>query len=778
MTNVAEGFEPSGFTGADEPMLLTGLPPDKAHAVRELLRERSHLSERYRRVIETTSDAIVITDPERRIAFANPAAHALFGYPGESLLGMRVAETLPVEMRDSVSAFEGAALAGAPQRYETVLVRSTGERRTVSVSTSPLREGSEVTGVVASLRDVTDERRARDAVARSESRYRSLVETATDAIYTMGADSCFTSVNNATCEIAGYPREELLGRRVRWLLDPDEFGEVQRHFQEALDGRARRYECHLYRRDGERRLLSVTNTPIFQGTAVVGVLGIARDITAGREREEALMRSEARYEHLVETAPDAIFTLDAGGRFTSVNRSLERTIRRPRSELIGVRFSVVLDDRQVQRAETLFAATLSGRRQRSELRYRGDNSTLRTGSIITAPIVEDKRIVGVLGIVRDVTEERLLGAQLLQREKLAAVGQLVSGVAHELNNPLAGIMAFAQLLESSPDVTLDQRDSVETIHKEAKRAAKIVSNLLLFARQRDPERTSTDLNRVMADTLELRRYVLRTQQVEIVTEFDADLPLVWGDPFQLQQVVLNLLTNAEHALRGAEGVKRITMRTHRVDDRVIASVSDTGPGIAPEALNHIFNPFFTTKEIGEGTGLGLSISDGIVRQHGGQIVVHSTPGDGATFSIELPRTTPPNGSLDASAVEVRAQSSARTLLIVDDEASIRHALTRYLEREGHAVDAVATGGEALALLRDKRYDGILLDLRMPDVSGGEVYATLRETDPEHAERVVFATGDVESDAAREFLRSAQRPYVSKPFVLPTVAHLLCGAARR
>ena len=778
MTNVAEGFEPARLSGTDESLLLAGLPPDKAEAVRELLRERSYLSEQSRRVIETSSDAILITDPDRRIAFANSAAHQLFGYPRDTLIGMRVADTLPPEMRDSVSAFEAAALGGTPQRYETVVLRSTGERRTVSVSTSPLREGNQVTGVVASLRDVTDERRARDAVARSEARYRNLVETATDAIFTMDADGSFTSVNRATCEIAGYAREELLGRRARWLLDPDEFAEVDRHFQHALDGRARRYECHLYRKDGDRRLLSMTNTPIFQGTTAIGVLGIARDITADREREEALLRSEARYEHLVETAPDAIFTLDVDGRFTSVNRSFERTCGRPRAELLGVRFNTILEGRQAESAEALFQATLAGRRQRSELRYRDVDGMVRTGSIITAPVLEDGRIAGVLGLVRDVTEEKLLSAQLLQREKLAAVGQLVSGVAHELNNPLAGIMAFAQLLESSTAVGPDDRDAIEIIHKEAKRAAKIVSNLLLFARQRDPERASTDLNRVILDTLELRRYVLRTQQVEVVTELDPDLPLVWADSFQLQQVVLNLLTNAEHALRSVDDNRRITLTTRRVESRVVASVTDTGAGIPHDALDHIFNPFFTTKAIGEGTGLGLSISDGIVRQHGGQITVKSTPGYGATFAIELPITTPPTGDGVANAEEELSRAAPRLLLIVDDESSIRRALTRYLEREGHTVDAVATGAEALQLVRDRRYDGILLDLRMPDQSGDAVYATLLERDPELAERVVFATGDVESDAARDLLQTAKRPYVSKPFVLPTVAHLLCSVGRR
>ena len=181
-----------------------------------------------------------------------------------------------------------------------------------------------------------------------------------------------------------------------------------------------------------------------------------------------------------------------------------------------------------------------------------------------------------------------------RQERLAAVGVLVSGVAHELNNPLAGIMAFAQLLHSTASMTADQRDALETIHREAKRAAKIVSNLLLFARQRDPERRNTDLNKVMLDTLELRRYMLRTQQVEVATDLDPALPPTWADAFQLQQVVLNLITNAEQALRAHAGMKRIILATRRRDDRLEMIVSDNGPGIPVANLDRVFNPFFTT----------------------------------------------------------------------------------------------------------------------------------------------------------------------------------------
>jgi CheY-like chemotaxis protein len=338
------------------------------------------------------------------------------------------------------------------------------------------------------------------------------------------------------------------------------------------------------------------------------------------------------------------------------------------------------------------------------------------------------------------------------------------------------VRAFAQLLESAPGSAEEQREAVKAIHKEAKRAAKIVSNLLLFARERDAERTRTDLNAVMADALELRRYVLRTQQVEVALELDPSLPAVWADPFQLQQVVLNFITNAEYALKGVAHEKRITLRTWFANSRVCASVADNGTGIEAEVIDRVFNPFFTTKGVGEGTGLGLSISHGIIRQHGGHIGVESVSGNGAVFTIDLPLSPLATTKPESGPAGARRGSGSSSFLIVDDEPSIRRALVRYLTREGHAADSAATGEEALAQMAAKRYDAILLDLRMPDTAGYGVFERLRAEDPEHAARVVFATGDAESESARAFLREAERPFVSKPFVLPAVVRLLCDVA--
>lgn len=745
----------------------------------EELTASRELAERHQHVVETSSDAIVITDLERRIAFANPAAIGFFGH-GLALIGMAAARIVPDETKEEVRRHEDLALSGAPQRYECQVLRRDGERRIVAVSTAPLRERGEISGIVASLRDVTEERRARDAVSQSEARYRHLFESASDAIYTMNLRGIFTSMNDAAVAMSGHPRGELLGRNSRFVFDDDaEVGRVREQFDRALAGESARYECHFRRADGERRLVSVTNTPLRLGAEIIGVLGIARDVTDERARAAALARSEARYTRLVESASDAIFAVDAAGQFTAVNHALEHAVGLGREALVGAPLDRLIDARDSATAQGLLGRTFEGERCRGSLRYRAADGSLRQGSVITAPVFEDGVITGALGIMRDVTEERRLAEQLLQQEKLAAVGQLVSGVAHELNNPLAGVMAFSELLLSSGAAQdVDARHAMETIHHEAMRAAKIVSHLLTFARQRPAERTDADLNAIVADTLALRRYALRSAQIEIDVVLDPAMPRTWADPFQLQQVVLNLLGNAEQALAEWDGPRRIAVWTRSEGTTLVIAVSDSGPGIPREERDRIFNPFYTTKPVGQGTGLGLSISDGIVREHRGLIRVESQLGEGATFFVEIPLAGRP-APLPAHAAPAVPQphvsgAGPRRMLVADDESAMRSALSTFLVTQGHAVTAAAGGLEARALLNANEYDVVLLDLRMPDLGGDALYDELRSRDPRHADRVVFVTGDVQSDAARRFLARSGRPVVGKPFQLDELATVLAG----
>lgn len=644
----------------------------------------------------------------------------------------------------------------------------------VAVANARLYEGAQA-AAERYRRAVDDERRARDAVAQSEARYRNLFETATDAIYTLDPIGSFTSVNEATCRLFGRRRGDLLGRSPLPFVASSDTATVKEQFKAALLGHARGHECVFVRPDGMRRLASVTNSPIRHGSHVIGILGVARDITEERERELALRRSEVRYTQLVESASDAIFTADTQGNLTAVNRSLEQATGRTREQLLGVPVFALIDPRDRAAAAAALDAALAGEHPRGQLRYLDATGSLRHCSMTVTRLSEGEIVTGVLGIVRDVTDERRMTEQLVQQEKLAAVGELVSGVAHELNNPLASVMAFAQLLLAAPSDQPADQEAIDAINQEAKRAAKIVANLLTFARQHQPERTIADLNRVVQDTLELRRYALRTAQVDLDADLDPELPLTWADPFQLQQVVLNLLTNAEHALAGWDGEKRIRVATRLRGDHLVVAVTDTGPGVPAENLTRIFNPFFTTKPVGEGTGLGLSISDGIVREHGGRIRVDSHLGHGATFEIELPHTRLPSSTPASTSLEPVFVPGTKRILVVDDEAAIRHAVSIYFRSLGHVVDVASSGAEGVALARDSHYDVALLDLRLPDTTGDAILRQL-QSDGSVPGRVVFVTGDTQSEAARSALDATGCEVVGKPFLLDELAGVVLAPA--
>jgi two-component system NtrC family sensor kinase len=363
-----------------------------------------------------------------------------------------------------------------------------------------------------------------------------------------------------------------------------------------------------------------------------------------RDRDRLVAHAEARYARLVESAEDAICTLDVAGNLTSVNRALECAMGRRRATMLGRPFEEFLPPEERADKWKMFQATLGGSRERHDMRFRSGPGKIRISTVITTPIHERGRVTGVLAIFRDVTDERALLEQVVRREKLAALGELVGGVAHEVNSPLTSILAFGQILQASHPGSEESRRAVNTIVNEAKRAARIVGKFLTFARQQPSEKMRTDLNQVLVDTIELRRYPLRMQQIAVDVDLADNLPTTWADPFQLQQVFINLLNNAEQALTANPGVRRIVVHTELRGGELVAAVTDSGPGIAPEHLPHIFNPFYTTKARGVGTGLGLSISFGIVREHGGVLRVHSEPGQGAVFEVTLPVVAPPTAS--------------------------------------------------------------------------------------------------------------------------------------
>jgi two-component system NtrC family sensor kinase len=390
----------------------------------------------------------------------------------------------------------------------------------------------------------------------------------------------------------------------------------------------------------------------------------------------------------------------------------------------------------------------------------------KTLHIFSFPIFDEAgEAKGTVHTVRDTTDDKALRLQLLQTEKLAAIGELVSGVAHELNNPLTSVLGYAQLLQAA-DVTPEMRDDLRTIYQEAQRSAKIIENLLTFARKETAEKQYTDINQVLRDTLKLRAYQLKVDDVELTRELDENLPWTMAAPHQLQQVFLNLINNAHQAVMGSTGDRCLTLRTE-TDSRVIrVLIVDNGPGIPEEHIGKIFDPFFTTKDVGQGTGLGLSIAFGIVQEHNGRIWAESEPDEGTTFIVELPIVERPGGDVprlnDTDTLE--GQSSKR-MMVIDDEEEILEVVGRILERLGHRVVTVDSAETALDKIASQHYDLVICDVRMPGIGGQGLYQSLRANHPDLAKRVIFTTGDTVSRTTRAFLENVGTPYLSKPFMI-------------
>ena len=418
--------------------------------------------------------------------------------------------------------------------------------------------------------------------------------------------------------------------------------------------------------------------------------------------------------------------------------------------------------------------------------------TARTIERFGRPVLDaGNELLGRLEIYRDVTGQRMVQSKLLQTEKMAGLGQLVSGIAHELNNPLTSIIGYSQLLLGRR-LTAPQEADGRLIHQEAERAARIVKNLLLFAREARPERRPVNLNEIVERTLALRNYELRVENIELAQDLAQDLPPVMADSAQLQQVLLNLLVNAEQAIRQGSGEGSIRVRTRKtLRGRVSFEILDSGPGIPQEIIPRIFDPFFSTKPSGAGTGLGLSITCGIVKEHGGDISVQSQLGHGAKFTVELPATiqsvAPPPAQPGSSitkknptAVTVRAMRGER-VLVVEDEPTVAHLIADVLSEEGHKVEIVLDGRDGLDRATAGDYALIICDLRMPHLDGRAIYRQLVALGSPMRHRLMFVTGDTLAPRTLEFLEKSGLPFLAKPFLveeLKAVVERALDAAER
>ena len=403
-----------------------------------------------------------------------------------------------------------------------------------------------------------------------------------------------------------------------------------------------------------------------------------------------------------------------------------------------------------------------------------DASVLVVEITAHAEVDRQRGVVLVEAIFRDTTEFRRLKdrsrdlyQQLLQAEKLAVLGQTISQVAHELNNPLATILSWAERLQEQ---TLDatSKRGAEAIVNATERATRIVRDLLTYAKPRPSTRAMIDLNHVVRETLELRAEEQAANSIDVVTALAAGLPPVFADAHRIQQVLLNLMNNAEQAMVTSHGRGSLVVRTWHdaALNTVSFDVSDDGPGLAPEIRTKIFDAFFTTKPVGEGTGLGLAVAYNIVKDHGGRIRVDSEAGRGTSFVVDLPVSAtaeaPPSPSPSPAPSPKEAVRGA-SVLVVEDERALASAMGEALQDAGLKVDIAGDGEDALARIRKGGYDAVICDLKMPRVSGMVIYRAIAAATPSLARRVIFVTGDVAATDAERFLAESGCRWLVKPF---------------
>jgi two-component system NtrC family sensor kinase len=511
--------------------------------------------------------------------------------------------------------------------------------------------------------------------------------------------------------------------------------------------------------------------------AMADLLSVA---LSNAELVETLRQAEWRFRTLFRAAPDAVLTVLQSGRIREANDAVRDVFGLDPANIVGRVLTDLVVEEDREKLESALAAASTGAPARLEVTLHrdvpgGPDDPHRVVALAASRLPEAEP-PSVLLVGRDMTAEREMRLRLMESDRLAAVGELVAGVAHEVNNPLASISAFAQLLLRDGGLTDAQRESLDVIKAETIRASQVVKDLLAFARRSEPHREPLDLNLVVTRTLRLRHYQLSTNQIQVDQLLSPELPSVVGDARQIQQVCLNLITNAIQAMALA-GSGRLRVVTRVEGTSVVLEVSDTGHGIAAGARARIFEPFFTTKAEGEGTGLGLSVSYGIVTAHGGTIELAETSPAGTTFRITLPAGA--QGAGDHGRVS-DAQSMPHSplhgirLLVVDDEPTLRSGMQAFGQLRSFEVLVSANGDEAYERIQRTAVDAIVCDLRMPQLDGFGLYDRLARERPGLAARMVFITGDLLSAHARAATR---QPILAKPFAFEHLEEALIAVMR-
>jgi PAS domain S-box-containing protein len=759
---------------------------------REIARRRSaeeelrRSEERYREVVDNANDIVYTHDLAGNFTSLNRAGERITGYTRAEALKLNMVQVIVPEDMARAREMIQRKLSGEAEgsTYELEIVAKDGRRVPLEVSSRLIRRDGVPVGVQGFGRDISERRQADEALCGSEERFRALVENSADAIVLVDATGTVLYQSHSAERIVGYTAEERRGRNALELVHPDDRLSVAKKLGEC---RARAGEIVLakfrgHRKDGQLLHLEGTAANHLHEPAVRAIVINYRDVTEREHAAEALRVSEERFRLVSRATNDAVWDLDIAAGTVWWSDSV-RTLFGFAADEVGRDATwwadrVHADDRDRVLATSQAALDQGEASWSAEFRFRrGDGSYARVVDRAYILRNAEGRAVRMLGSMMDVTERRSLEEQLVQAQKMEAVGRLAGGIAHDFNNLLTAILGYGDLMMPKlHDPTL--RGKMQEIRKAAERASALTRQLLAFSRKQVLVPEVVPVASLIGEMSKMLRRLIG-EDIELVTPMLPAAAAVRADPGQLEQVLMNLAVNSRDAMpRG--GKLTIEVAVVEPDDafckdhpdvapgpQVVISVTDTGVGMDAEVRKHIFEPFFTTKELGRGTGLGLATVYGIVKQSGGHIEVDTAPARGTTFRIFLPAVEAPRPapalSLDA------VVGGSETVLLVEDEAALRSLAQEILREQGYKVLAAGSGAEALELAHSHKAPIHLLvtDVVMPGMDGRELADRLV---PVHAEtRCLFMSGYTDDAVVRRGVREEGVPFLQKPFTIDALA---------
>jgi PAS domain S-box-containing protein len=644
-----------------------------------------------------------------------------------------------------------------------------------------------VHGISGFARDITRER-------ENETHFTELFQTLREGVYLASADDRITEVNPALAQMLGFEGKEDLLQLDLASLYRNATDRKKERTRLADLGFLRASEVTLRHRREERDVVALHTTALIRDPAgkFVRYQGTFLDVTEQREMQRRLHREQEFARRLMDSFPDLVVALDAEARYTFASPQILDVLGYNPEDLIGEKLGSRTDPQDRAAMQELFSDLISGRVSNGQIEYRTQhkNGEWRLFRASARPLQDETgHATGIIASARDITDQQRLQQQLIQSERLAAMGQMIAGVAHELNNPLTAILGVTELMrDQAQDET--SRRQLDLAHRQARRAAHIVESLLVFSRPSTPRNALLHLNDLLQRTLQLHEHSLRSNNITVDFVARPDLPTVLGDSNQLTQVFLNLIVNAEQAVREIRSQGELRIRLGVVGDRVLITFQDDGVGIPRESLPRIFDPFFTTKRPGRGTGLGLSICMAIIREHNGDISAQPLPDGGSVFTVSLPVCTQPVvvmetrstlGARPASApVKEESSFSGKRVLIVDDEESIRELVSESLRARDILVDVAASTEAGLDLATRHSYDAILCDLNLESESGSaasgfDLHDRIVETLASRSgprPSFIFMTGDLLDATLSEHAGHRENRFLQKPFRISELISML------